>query len=190
MESKHIFFCSHNPENYSANTWRSVFSQWLTSSFVIQDFLPYSIPITEKHKHLLQKHTFTSCEQWMMAHKALLFECPANMQLLQEIFASKSPKDIKTMGRRVENFDADTWNTYAYQIVVNGNYLKFSCNEYLQKILLNTGNDILVEAASYDRIWGIGFNEKDAPHNLDKWGENKLGKALMETRDILRNGMC
>ena len=73
-------------------------------------------------------------------------------------------------------------------VVERGNLLKFTQNEHLKKILLGTGERILVEASPTDRIWGIGFNSKDAPGNKDKWGENKLGKALMRVREQLRAG--
>ena len=54
-------------------------------------------------------------------------------------------------------------------------------------ILFSTNNKILVEASPYDTIWGIGqnadaINSKD-PHNWK--GENLLGFALMEVRDLL-----
>jgi len=35
-------------------------------------------------------------------------------------------------------------------------------------------------------VWGIGFSAKGAEANKDKWGENLLGKALMNVRDRLR----
>ena len=37
---------------------------------------------------------------------------------------------------------------------------------------------ILVEASPFDRIWGIGYDAKNAMKNIDSWGENKLGKVL------------
>ena len=43
-----------------------------------------------------------------------------------------------------------------------------------------------VEASSSDRVWGIGFNAKQAMSNRESWGENRLGKALMEVRTQLR----
>ena len=33
------------------------------------------------------------------------------------------------MGRDIKNFNIDVWNESKYQIVVKGNYLKFSQNE-------------------------------------------------------------
>jgi predicted NAD-dependent protein-ADP-ribosyltransferase YbiA (DUF1768 family) len=42
-----------------------------------------------------------------------------------------------------------------------------------------------VEAAYYDRIWGIGYNEDDALANIPYWGRNELGKVLNKVRDFL-----
>lgn len=51
-------------------------------------------------------------------------------------------------------------------------------------LLLQTGNALLVEASPYDRVWGIGttsLNPKDFR------GENLLGKALMQIRDLFNS---
>jgi predicted NAD-dependent protein-ADP-ribosyltransferase YbiA (DUF1768 family) len=37
-----------------------------------------------------------------------------------------------------------------------------------------------------DRIWGIGFDEKNAGKARRHWGLNLLGKALMDVRRRLR----
>ena len=87
---------------------------------------------------------------------------------------------------RVKGFNDETWKKWRYQIVVNGNYLQFSQNKRLKKILLNTGDDELVEASPFDRIWGVGYNMKTAPKiSKARWGLNLLGKALVEVRDKL-----
>ena len=65
---------------------------------------------------------------------------------------------------------------------------KFSQLEYKAK-LLATNNKILVEASLYDKIWGIGYSEKDVLNlSKDDWNKvlqerNLLGKALMEVRN-------
>ncbi|KAI0394702.1 DUF1768-domain-containing protein [Xylariaceae sp. FL0594] len=53
-------------------------------------------------------------------------------------------------------------------------------------VLLATGDRELVEASSFDRIWGIGFTAKGADGNRHKWGMNLLGKCLMEVREQFR----
>lgn len=58
----------------------------------------------------------------------------------------------------------------------------------LKKILLATGDSVLVEASSYDAIWGIKMasNDENATNPLKWRGSNLLGFALMEVRDELR----
>ena len=43
-----------------------------------------------------------------------------------------------------------------------------------------------MQAADYDRVWGIGFSAANAEANRDKWGLNLLEKALMNVRKRLR----
>ena len=67
-------------------------------------------------------------------------------------------------------------------------FAKFSQNDVLKKILLNTDNDILAECAVHDKIWGIGLSMKDVNRwDMEKWrGENLLGFALMMVREELQ----
>lgn len=88
--------------------------------------------------------------------------------------------------RKIKNFDKKLWDQHKFNIVKKGNYYKFSQNSDLKNILLNTGNKILTEASSYDNIWGIGFSELDAvTTDPSKYGENLLGKVLMDVRSEL-----
>lgn len=103
------------------------------------------------------------------------------------MLASNDPKEIKALGRQVKNFDAETWNRVAPDIVVKGNLHKFRQNPELCQFLLDTGEKILVEASPYDTIWGIGMQESESGvDNPENWkGTNFLGFALMEVRGIL-----
>lgn len=76
-----------------------------------------------------------------------------------------------------------------FEIVVQGNTYKFTIAEdaeNLREWLFATGARELVEASPLDRVWGIGFTEKNAGANRHRWGENLLGKALMVVRERLR----
>jgi ribA/ribD-fused uncharacterized protein len=57
--------------------------------------------------------------------------------------------------------------------------------ESLRGWLLKTGDRKLVEASPFDRVWGVGFTEKNAGANRQRWGQNLLGKALMVVRTRL-----
>ena len=120
----------------------------------------------------------------MMAEKAKLFN---DSEIEEQIMLSESPKDIKSLGRKVKNFDQEIWNKNAYDIVVKGNYEKFKQNEHLLDILKSTESCVLVEASPYDKIWGIGLKSTDSrAKDPNQWkGKNLLGKALMDVRSKL-----
>jgi ribA/ribD-fused uncharacterized protein len=124
----------------------------------------------------------------MMYQKAILFNDAA---IAKEILETTVPRDQKALGRLVPNFDNDIWLQNRERIVRNGSYYKFSNSllegEDLKARLLKTGGRELVEASPMDKIWGIGFGEKNATKMRKKWGLNLLGKALMHARDRIRN---
>ncbi len=128
--------------------------------------------------------TYHTTEQYMMAQKALLFQ---DDETYNKIMGATHPQEYKALGRLVKNFDEEIWNKHKEEIVFQGNMAKFSQNEDLKTFLLSTGNQILVEASPYDRVWGVRL-AKDNPDilNPNNWrGENLLGKVLMRTREEL-----
>lgn len=71
--------------------------------------------------------------------------------------------------------------------------LKYSQNEDLLNILLNTGGDVLVEASPFDMIWGVELTKSttngkelhDCKNPLKWRGDNLLGFTLMDIREEL-----
>ena len=121
--------------------------------------------------------TYNCCEQYMMHKKALLF---GDTEVAEEVMNTKHPRDQKALGRKVKGFDKAIWDKACVGIVFTGNLAKFSQNEHLKKMLLDTGDRILVEASGEDIIWGIGMYENDLgiefPFNWK--GTNLLGWCL------------
>jgi ribA/ribD-fused uncharacterized protein len=143
-------------------------SQWFISPFTIDNI------------------EYNCCEQYMMAQKALVFN---DLDIKNKIMMSSEPKDQKSFGRIVKNFDEDKWNTIADEIVYQANLAKFSQNSELKHKLLSTGEKIIVECSPYDKIWGNGLNITDTLNtSIENWqGTNRLGKALMRVRSTLHN---
>lgn len=130
--------------------------------------------------------TFLTAEHFMMYRKAMAFN---DIKSANKVLKAKTPKEAKAIGRKVKDFDPHYWDTIKESIVIYGSILKFTQNEILKKMLLATGDKILVEASPYDRIWGIGIGERhlDAT-NPNHWrGLNLLGKCLMEARSVIKN---
>ena len=144
--------------------WRNDFSQWAMR--VIQD---------------IDGTSYNCAEQYMMAKKALLF---GDHDALARIMQAQTPKEQQRIGRTVQGFDADTWNTHKFAIVWAGNFLKFTQHPDLQKKLLNSGDRIIAEASPEDLVWGIGYAPDDAlALDQSKWrGQNLLGHVLMSVR--------
>lgn len=164
---KYLHFWGHTPSK-DGSVSASCFSQWW-----------------EGHSFTESGHTFLTAEHYMMAGKARLFQ---DEKMLAEILASSSPGEAKALGRKVRNFDQETWKKHRCEIVIQGNYLKFSQHPELKSFLIQTGDRILVEASPRDRIWGIGMgrNHENAENPALWRGSNLLGFCLMEVRDQLR----
>lgn len=126
--------------------------------------------------------TFQNTEQYMMYHKAKLFD---DVYHMEKIMQTVDPRKIKDYGRAVQGFVNKTWLDNREIIVENGCYLKFTQIPELKKFILDTGDRMLIEASPYDDIWGIGLRASD-PRSNDpaQWkGLNLLGKILMKVRD-------
>ena len=132
----------------------------------------------------INNQKFNCSEQYFMKKKQELFD-PNNILLATNIMKETKPKDIKKFGRQVKNFNDAIWNQHKVKEMHDGIYAKFSQNPELKLKLLSTGDKILVEASPYDKIWGIGFSKDNALLNKDKWGQNLLGKVLMQVRKEL-----
>ena len=177
-----IPFCSHDKTKYK-NTFlkgdESIFSNWYPSkfSFTTADFQK-SLGIK------LLPREFENVEQGMMYGKAALFK---DYDVATQIMESGNPKDVRSFGRKVKDYDDDVWSNIRYEYTKALIMEKFRQNKDLLIILKKTGNMILVEGAWYDKIWGVGLKDTDpAIHDVKNWkGENLLGKALMEVRDLL-----
>lgn len=134
---------------------------------------------------IINEQTFNCSEQHFMKKKQELFD-PLNQMLATNIMKETNPKNIKNYGRQVDNFVEQDWDTNKYKFMYDGVFAKFSQNQELKAKLLATGDKFLVEASPYDKIWGIGFNKSNALTNKNKWGQNLLGKILVEVRAKLK----
>jgi len=163
---KFLFFWGHQPSKDGSIT-KTCFSQWWESPFQVEGI------------------TYQTAEHWMMAAKARLFNDDVN---LQKVLQSGTPAAAKKLGRAVKNFDPLVWDQHKFNLVVEGNYHKFSQHATLKTFLLNTADRVIVEASPVDKIWGIGMAaDHVAVENPSSWkGENLLGYALMEVRDQLQ----
>jgi ribA/ribD-fused uncharacterized protein len=161
-----LFFWGHSAKE--GRLGNECFSQWYPQDFEIEG------------------QRYATAEHYMMAEKARLF---GDDEHREQILVATSPGAAKALGRKVRGFEDARWRQARSEIVVRGNLAKFGQNEALRSHLLRTGDQILVEAAPRDRVWGIGLGAKNPKaENPQEWrGLNLLGFALMQVRDQLRS---
>ena len=141
---------------------------------------------------------FPTVEHHLMFKKAQLFDDRSSMLA---ILKASTPAEVKQLGRKVVPFEEATWKVHRYQILYRAVLCKFQQSKELTELLLKTGNRFIIEAADYDKIFGIGLTEyrsdlsrgcKLQNGNFDvsprDWeGQNLLGIALMEVRSTIKN---
>lgn len=161
-----LFFWGHKHSGNSVN--KSCFSQWYESAFEVEGI------------------RYKTAEHYMMTQKALLF---GDNDIYEKILIAESPDEAKSLGRRVSGFKDDIWTSKSFDIVVRGNFEKFSQNDPLKYFLLSTENKVLVEASPVDPVWGIGLAADDEQaKNPFQWrGKNLLGFALMAVREKIKS---
>ena len=109
-----------------------------------------------------------------------------DFEIASQILNETDVRKIKALGRKVKDFDENWWNQHKECFMFNACYAKFSQNDKLKNFLLSTGTYEIIEASPVDNIWGIGFSSDKAMENIDKWGQNLLGKTLVNVRTRLR----
>ena len=128
---------------------------------------------------------YSSMEQYIMSVKAESF---GDHELHAKIMAENNPVKLRRMARFVNNFSNNKWKSVAEEKVPEGLLAKFIQNQHLGQFLINTKEDLLLEA-SRDRFWGIGktLKDKDLWHQGQWTGYNFMGKLLMKTRKQLKD---
>ena len=126
-----------------------------------------------------------SVDQSTQGTKALIF---GDDDRAAQIMHTEDPALMQKIARDVEGYDEDVWEGTRQLVAYRALKAKFSQNALLRERLLATGDAVLAECATKDRIWGIGMNRELAQRlPVEQWnGENLLGCALMEVRDWLQ----
>ena len=149
-------------------------------------FFTQASPFSNFHGAPFEKDgvRYACSEQYIQAKKAEIFD---DDFAHNRIMRTTNPYEIKREGNKVQNFVGQVWNREAEKIAYDACFSKFSQNEELKLVLLDTQEKELAEASS-DTTWGVGLNLNNANIlNKSVWtGKNVLGKALMRVRHDLR----
>ncbi|KAH7074387.1 hypothetical protein BKA63DRAFT_490938 [Paraphoma chrysanthemicola] len=175
QRSTTFFFYLPNDKPYG------VFCQWHPSPITVPTSSLHFLATSPSSTELLAKYassiTFTCAEQVHMFAKGIVFAD-----------ALSCTRILAKLGKAVTNFNEYKWTQVKSRVARVGNWYKFTnpVNKHMKEILLRTGDRELAEAARRDRVWGIGYDEMEAERYRERWGEKRLGKALMGVRDRVR----
>ena len=131
-------------------------------------------------KFMVQNQMYTSVEQYLMQSKALYFK---DKETADKIMRTNDPVRQKGLGKAVKGFDLKSWRDEAPAVLLKALREKFSQDQYCKAFLKLTDPKSIGEANPNDDFFGVGMSLRD-PNVWDhsKWGNNLLGKCLMEVR--------
>jgi hypothetical protein len=122
------------------------------------------------HGFMLDELWWKTSEHYFQAQKFI------NTVHLEQIRLVGTPKDAARMGRERTRPLRPDWEQVKEAVMYRAVLCKFSTHADLQKLLLSTGNEPIVENSPIDYYWGCG---------ADGTGKNRLGEILMVVRGIL-----
>ena len=115
---------------------------------------------------------------WATSEHAFQAQKFAGTRHETEVRKAKGPAQAAAIGRDRSLPIRKDWESVKDNVMREVVYAKFSQDKHLEKLLLSTGDEKLVEHTTNDSYWGDGGNGK---------GKNMLGIILMETRKRIRN---
>lgn len=125
-----------------------------------------------KHAFFLDDMEWPSVEHYYQAMKC------ENDDYRQKVQRAAHPKAARKQGRsRFIKLRKD-WRKIKTVVMTRAIYTMCRTHPDVAKILLETGEDTLVESSNYDYFWGCG---------RDRRGSNHYGKVLMSVREKLKS---
>lgn len=103
----------------------------------------------------------------------------AGTEHVEAIRQAPTPTEATKLGRDRSRPLRSDWEEVKESIMQRGTLAKFKTHADIQKILLNTGDEPIVEYSPNEEFWGSGKDGK---------GQNRMGKILMAVRNELRYG--
>ncbi|CDQ41859.1 NADAR family protein [Virgibacillus salexigens] len=94
----------------------------------------------------------------------------------EKVRTASTPGEAKRLGKSRQYPIRNDWDDTRLYVMMTAVEAKFSQNPELEKMLVDTGDAVLIEDSPYDYFWGAGKNNT---------GQNMLGKLLMNYRDKL-----
>lgn len=125
------------------------------------------------HGFTLDELWWPTSEHYFQAQKFVT----TDLAWFEKIQRAKTPKDAAKMGRDRTHPLRQDWEQVKEEIMFQAVLQKFTTHEELRQILLETGEEEIVENSPIDYYWGCG---------KDGSGKNRLGVILMQVRDSVK----
>jgi N-glycosidase YbiA len=111
-------------------------------------------------------------------YQAQKFVGSVDEYMIPIIHTAKTPEIAAALGRNCDRTLRRDWDMVKIQVMQKAVLQKFLSHTGIRKVLLETGEEALIEDSPCDYFWGCG---------ADKSGQNHLGNILMDVRTKLRN---
>ena len=127
-----------------------------------------------RHQIIIEGKVYKTSEHWYQAQKF----ASTDPEYANKIRSASSPKEAAQLGRekRKPGMRKD-WDKVKDDIMRKVVFKKFDTHPSARKVLLDTGDEELIEDSPSDMYWGCGASGD---------GKNMLGIILQEVRTQLR----
>ncbi|MBW4513430.1 MAG: DUF1768 domain-containing protein [Scytonematopsis contorta HA4267-MV1] len=126
------------------------------------------------HAIIIQDTYWATVEHYYQAQK---FVNSPDSTIIGAIHTAATPEQAAALGRCPTRKLRCDWEVVKTKVMREAVLKKFLSHTEIRNILLNTGDQILVENSPTDYFWGCG---------VQKTGQNHLGKILMSVREEIR----
>ena len=128
----------------------------------------HPLSTVSKHYFQLEDEVWPTAEHYYQAHK---FEVKA---YAQTILKAKTGKDAYQLGNRwLTPKKVDQWKNKRRLWMTRALYRKVCEYPEVKQVLLDSGDQLIVETSLYDYFWGLGRDQR---------GKNTLGEIWMDIR--------
>jgi N-glycosidase YbiA len=124
------------------------------------------------HPFTLDNQTWRTSEHYFQAMKFA-----GHLEHVEALRNMPSPMQVAKAGRSRARPLREDWETVKDDVMRQALHAKFTQNLEIKTVLLETGEEEIIENTTKDHYWGIGSSGT---------GLNMLGKLLMELRTALR----
>ena len=100
-----------------------------------------------------------------------------DLKVRKLIMEAKTPKEASAIGRSRKYKLRDDWENIKNEVMYEAVLQKFKAHPNLKKLLLDTGDEEIIEETVKENYWGCGPNRD---------GQNHFGKILCKVRDELK----